>query len=108
MKFIPGELSTAATMAALLLVGAAAVHAAPPNPLDGYISMHDTIMVAGANYGRCNAVGILAAKVCAERTLPAPLEPVLAACQTVGVDMIDDPEIGPCIEDTSCEALGTC
>jgi hypothetical protein len=66
-------------------------------------------MDKGANHGRCNAVGILAAKVCeAQGELSPPIELVMEACGMLGVDLIDDQEITPCMEEVSCEAQGTC
>ena len=70
--------------------------------------MHDNILDKGANFGRCNAVGILAGKVCnAAGTLVPAIELVIPQCQSVGVDLYEEPAIAPCIEQ-SCEDLGIC
>jgi hypothetical protein len=110
MKEMHKKLFVAAALTSGMFAGTSAVHADPANATNGYTSVHDNITDPdkGANFGRCNAVGGLAAKVCtAQGTLAPPIELVIDACNAVGVDLADDPEVAACMED-SCEDLETC
>jgi len=95
---------------AVVITGMSVVYAGPANPIDGYISVHDNIVDKGANYGRCNALGSLAAKVCtAEGVLiPAIQSGTVDQCHAMGVDLATDPAVAPCLQPLSCEQLNTC
>jgi len=109
MKKMKKMLFTAAAIAGVVFALTATAHAAPPNPSNGYSSVHDNILDKGANHGRCNAVGVLAGKVCDnEGALVPAIELVMPLCLSVGVDLDQDPAITPCMEELSCEDLGTC
>jgi hypothetical protein len=108
MKGIHKKLFAAAALTGVMFAGTFAVHAAPVNAVNGYTSVHDNIMVNGANFGRCNALGVLAAAVCnLNGTLVPAIGLVVDACKTVGVDLAVDPAVANCTE-VSCEVLGTC
>lgn len=109
MKEMHKKLFAAAALASVMFAGTSAVHAAPPNPANGYTSVHDNIMDKGANFGRCNAVGVLAAKVC---NLNGALVPaiglVMNECSAVGVELHADSAVAACMEEVSCEATEEC
>jgi len=108
LKEMLNKLFGAVVLASAMVVGASAVNAAPPNPVNGYTSVHDNILDKGANHGRCNAVGVLAAKVCnLNGALVPAIELVVDACGSVGVDLGADPEVSLCMEE-NCEVIGTC
>lgn len=104
MKGMHKKLFAAAALAGVMFAGTSAVQAGPPNPANGYSSVHDNIMVNGANFGRCNAVGGLAAKVCnLNGSLVPEIELVMDQCSAVSVDLDTDPEVVPCLQEVSCE-----
>lgn len=109
MKEMHRKLFAAATLVSIMFAGASAVHAAPANATNGYTSVHDNITDKGANFGRCNALGVLAAEVCTLNGALVPaMELVLDQCNAAGVDLAADPAAAACMVEVPCETLGTC
>jgi len=110
MKEMRKKLFAAAAFTSVMFVGASIVHAAPPNPVNGYTSVHDNILDKGANFGRCNALGVLAAKVCDlnNELVPAIGQALQSGCGEFGVQFAEDPAVAACMEEVSCEITGTC
>ena len=111
MKGMHKKLFVAAALTSAMFAGASIVHAAPPNPVNGYTSVHDNILDKGANFGRCNALGVLAAKVCNLNGALVPVigQTLLSDCGYVGVQLAEDPAVAGCIMvEVPCETLGTC
>jgi len=108
MKEMHKKLFVAAALTSVMFAGTSAVHADPAQCDQWLYSVHDNIMDKGANFGRCNALGVLAAEAC---NLSGALVPamglVLDQCSAVGVHLAADPAAAACMED-SCEDLGTC
>jgi hypothetical protein len=91
------------TILALVIAGLPTVALAKgPNPLQGYISVWNNLAEKGANYGRCNAVGILGdALVMTTGTVPVLVPASLATdCADLGIELsesITEEDDGICL-----------